>query len=166
MVCSRWLSFCATLIVSLDSWGCALISSNRDFRIYGGSPNTQVLLVTDSPEVRQVLTDEDAREEGVNRYWREAQTPEERRERIEDMTKHPEHYPSSRSEFLQSMARMPGVYVPERSYCRVIQRSKSTCGPTPIETAVYVMVSVTTGASRGRQGWVCESSIQKLSPFL
>jgi hypothetical protein len=75
------------------------------------------------------------------------------------MMQHPDQYPPGRKDFLEAMARMPGVYVPVRSYCDIVERSKSTCGVSPIETATYVRIHVTTGPSRGQEGWVCSNLV-------
>jgi hypothetical protein len=145
------------LIGSIGSTGCIFLSS-RAWRVTGNS-KTKVLLVSDSLEVRRLVTDEDAGEEEVNRFWREDHGAEERHQRLMDMAQHPEQYPPGRSKFLETMARMPGVYVEGRSYCSVIVRSKSRCGRLPIETASYLFVRITSGPSRGQQGWICESKV-------
>ena len=164
---ARWKTlsvFYAILMIVVGFWGCALINPNRQAWIYDGSHHAKVLLISDSSEVRRLLAEEDVREEGVSRFWREKHTNEEIRNRIEDMMKLPEHYPVGRSEFLQAMGRMPGVYVSEKSYCRIIESSKSTCGRIPIETATFVMVRITSGPSQGKQGWVCQNSVKQLFP--
>jgi hypothetical protein len=138
--------------------GCTFLSSNRNWRI-SGSANSRVLLVSDSPEVRHLIIGEDAREEEVSRFWREGHNKEERIEHVRDMMQHPDQYPAGRKGFLETMARMPGVYVPVRSYCNILEQSKSRCGVSPIETATYVLIQVTTGPSRGQQGWVCSNLV-------
>src|ERR1700683_4091237 len=64
----------------------------------------------------------------------------------------------------EDMLDMPGFTVPIKSYCRIIQRSTSKCGPTPEATAVYVLISLTSGPSRGKQGWVCQTYVHQLFP--
>lgn len=60
---------------------------------------------------------------------------------------------------------MPGFTVPVKSYCSIIQRSTSKCGPDPRSTwPVYVLIKVTSGPSRGEQGWVCRAYVQQLAP--
>jgi hypothetical protein len=161
--CNHLSLFYAILIVFVSSLGCALIYSDRQFRISGSSHSHPVFLIPDSSEVRHLLAEEDVREEDVSHFWREKHTKEEVRKRIQDITKNPEQYPVGRSEFLQAMGRIPGVYV-SGSYCRIIERSKSTCGQNSIETAPFVMVRITTGASRGTQGWVCGTGVKQLFP--
>jgi hypothetical protein len=138
-----------------------IINPNRQSWIYGGSSNAEVLLVFDSPAVRKLLTDENNREDEVNRSWRGNHTQDEIIKHYQDMMRHPEQYPPGRSEFLGAMVKMPGLYVASKSYCRVLERSQSRCGARPIETSVYALVRVTTGASRGATGWVCDGSIQQ-----
>jgi len=65
---------------------------------------------------------------------------------------------------LEDMLKMPGFTVPVKSYCSIIQRSTSKCGTVPEATAVYVLISVTSGPSRGKQGWACQSYVHQLFP--
>lgn len=60
--------------------------------------------------------------------------------------------------------KMPGFSVPVKSYCSIIERSTSKCGPTPEATAVYVMIKVTSGPSLGKQGWACEIFVHQIFP--
>ena len=111
-----------------------------------------------------MIADEDAREEEVGRFFRTSHTMEEGVQHIKDMLEHPDRYPPGRTKFLEDMAALPGVFVPGGSYCNVVERSKSTCGRTPVETSTYLLIQVTTGRARGQQGWVCESRVQQQFP--
>jgi hypothetical protein len=141
-----------------SSTGCALLLPGRDWQLTGSS-NTRTLLVSDSPAVRKLITEEDAREEIVSRFFRQPHTQEEGSERIKDMMRYPDQFPPGRSAFLTAMTQMPGTYVPGKSYCKIIERSKSRCGRSPLETAIYLLVEVTTGSSRRQRGWVCENVV-------
>ena len=66
--------------------------------------------------------------------------------------------------FRDDLFKMPGFSVPVKSYCSIIERSTSKCGPTPEATAVYVMIKVTSGPSLGKQGWACETFVHQLFP--
>jgi hypothetical protein len=151
----------ATTVGLLSSVGCELINPNRHYSIRANPPTAQVLAVYDSPEIRRLIADESAREEFVKRFWQENHTEEERIERVEDMDRHPEHYPQGRSEFLQAMANQPGFYVASETYCRVLKRSESRCGRTLLQTSAYELIRVTTGPTRGKQGWVCGENIKQ-----
>ncbi len=156
--------FCWLAAVALiSSTGCALILPGRFWRLNGDS-KAPVTLITDSPEVRRMLAEEDAREEEVDHFRREPHTKEEGFQRLEDMRQHPDQYPPGRTEFLKAMGQMPGISVAGRSYCDLIERSKSTCGRSPIETATFVLVRVTTGRSKGKSGWICQGDIQPQFP--
>jgi hypothetical protein len=148
-----------TALLLASSTGCALLLPGRNWQL-AGSSNMRILLATDSPTVRQLIAEEDAGEAIVSRFFREPHTKEEGVEHIKDMMHHPDQYPPGRPEFLKAMAQMPGVYVPGKSYCDIIERSKSRCGPSPLETATYVLVQVTSGPSRGQRGWVCKDVVQ------
>jgi hypothetical protein len=156
---------CTTIIISLSSSGCTLFNPNRQNWIYdGGAPKARVFVVYDSPQVRRLLADEDAREYEVSRFWRDKHSQEGGTKRIQDMALHPENYPPGRPEFLKAMVNMPGFYVPSKSYCRIIERSKSGCGPRPLETSPYILVRITTGPFRGNTGWVCENNTPGFFP--
>jgi hypothetical protein len=150
------------LVALLADAGCALIIPGHFWRIYGDARG--VLLASDTPEVRQLIKDEDAREEEVSHFWREGHTREERVQRIGEMRMHPDRYPPGRSSFLSAMAQAGGMVVPSNSYCEVIEWSKSKCGKSPVETAVYVRVRVTTGRSRGATGWACNAYVKQEFP--
>jgi hypothetical protein len=147
----------------IDLAGCAFILPGRFWRLNGHS-KAPVTLITDSPEVRRMLAEEDAREEEVSRFWREPHTREEGIAHIRDMASHPDQYPPGRTEFLKAMSQMSGISVAGTSYCDLVERSKSKCGRLPIETAVYMLVRVTTGSSKGKQGWICEDAVQPQFP--
>jgi hypothetical protein len=151
----------ATIVGLLNSVGCELINPNRHYSIRGNPPTAQVLAVYDSPEIRRLIADESGREEFVKRFWQENHTAEEMIERVQEIEQHPERYPTGRSEFLHAMANQPGFYVPSETYCRVLKRSESRCGRTLLETSAYELIRVTTGPSRGKQGWVCGENIKQ-----
>jgi hypothetical protein len=150
----RLLLSCATVVCSLGLWGCALLNPGSA-KLYPAPPNSRVFLITDSQEVRQLLADEDAREDDVNRFYREKHSAEAGRLRIEDMLKHPELYPPGRPAFLKTMLSLPGFEIKGTPWCFYVQESKSTCDRSPIATAHYVLVQVTSGPSSGKQGWIC-----------
>jgi hypothetical protein len=156
--------FCWLVATELiSSAGCAFILPGRFWRLNGDS-KVPVTLITDSPEVRRLLDEEDAREEEVSRFFREPHSREDGNAHVKDMALQPDQYPPGRSEFLKAMSQMPGISVTGRSYCELIERTKSKCGASPIETAVFVLVRVTTGPSRGKRGWICQTQVQQQFP--
>lgn len=157
------LSCLLAAVLLIGSTGCAFLLPGRFWRLTGGS-STQILLASDTPEIRQLIADENAREDEVRRFFREPHTQEEGIEHVKDMMRHPDQYPPGRTEFLKAMAQMPGLNVPGKSYCEIIERSKSTCGRFPLETATFVLVQVTTGPSHGQRGWVCQNVVQGQFP--
>jgi hypothetical protein len=154
----------AMAVIALGLSACTLFNPNRQDWIYSGSSNSQVLLAYDSPEIRRLLADEDAREEEFKQFWRDKHTPKDADQRIRDEHMHPERYPPGRQEFLRAVTNMPGFAVASKSYCRVIERSKAGCGPHSNDGSVYVLVRVTTGRSRGKTGWVCNSNAPGFFP--
>jgi hypothetical protein len=133
--------------------GC-MFNPNRQFWVYGGSPTAQVRLVVDTAEVRRLLANEDAGEEVVDRFWSQ-HSRIEGQERVKDMAAHPDLYPPGRATFLTAMANASGFYVPGKSFCIIVQSSKSRCGSSPFHTIFYRLVRITSGPARGKEGWVC-----------
>jgi hypothetical protein len=161
---SVWLILCLVAPVIVGCEGCLVFSDRYWKWRLAGSLNSSITLISDSPEVRHLLAEEDAREEAVSQFWREPHTKEEGRRHVEDMIQHPDAYPPGRTEFLKAMSLMPKVTVPGRSYCDVIEQSKSKCGRLPLETASYVLVQITSGPANGSGGWVCRQQVQPLFP--
>jgi hypothetical protein len=126
--------------------------------VYGSYPGAQVRLFSDTSEVRGLIAAENAQEEDIGGFWRELHTREEKEQRIHDMEANPDRYPKGRAQFLSAMANSPGFYVPEKSFCLILQSSKCRCGSSPIYTVFYNLVRITSGPSRGKVGWVCGPS--------
>ena len=150
-------------LLFLGLTGCVFLLPGRFWRLVN-DPNTKILLISDSQAVRRLIADEDAREVEIRKFFRESHSREERTEHLKDMIRNPEKYPPGREEFLVAMAHMPGIYVGGKPYCDIVERSGSTCGHSPVETATFVFVKITTGRSRGQQGWICESVVQQQFP--
>jgi len=149
---SRWP--CALALATFLHLSGCLLSTNRDYRLFAIG-HKQILLVSDSVQVRRLIADEAARQVIVDRFWTEHHSRDEESARILDEARHPDLYPPGRNDFLTTIATMPGLYVPSGSYCRVVEQSKAGCARLPFETGSYVLVHVTTGAARGVEGWVC-----------
>ncbi len=164
--------YCLAALLLGSSTGCALLLPGRDWRLTGSS-NTRTLLASDSPAIRKLPAEEDAHKEVVSRFFREPHTQEESIEHMKDMLQHPDQYPPGRPEFLKAMAQMPGVYVPGRSYCDIIEQSKSRCGRRPWrQLLVYWFKSPPDphmDNAAGSVGMKCKckaSFLEKLRPLL
>jgi hypothetical protein len=151
------------IVAQLGSVAC-VFPSPRGFYQLNGTSKTAAMLLVDTPEVRRLLAEEDKREEEMNRFYREPHTQQERIQHMLDIMKHPEQYPPGRMEFLKAMSQMPGAFVAGGSYCDLIERSKSTCGPSDVYTTKYVLVQVKTGRGKGQRGWICETSAKRTFP--
>lgn len=131
--------YSAAAAAVVSSPGCLVVFKGRFYKKKGfyqlnGTSSALVTLISDSPDVRRLLT-----EEGEP---------------------HPDRDPHARKDFLRSMSQLPGISVPGGSYCDLVERSKSRC----VDTAVYVLVQITTGPSRGQRGWMCETSGRRVFP--
>jgi hypothetical protein len=66
-----------------------------------------------------------------------------------------ELYIPERVAFLGAMAALPGAMVPAGSYCRIVERSQAICSDIPMSNPDYIRVRITSGPSKGLQGWGC-----------
>ena len=72
----KLLCFVAMALVILGLSGCLIFSERAwEYRI-AGLPHTEVALAFDSPDVRKLLVDEDAREDELGTFWRGKHTQE------------------------------------------------------------------------------------------
>jgi len=55
----------------------------------------------------------------------------------------------------QDMTNAPGFYVPAKSYCVIVQNSHAKCVSKPVYTEFYKLVRITSGPSKGKEGWLC-----------
>jgi hypothetical protein len=72
-----------------------------------------------------------------------------------ELKAHPERYIPERTAFLNAMARLPSVLVPAGSHCRIVEMSEAICSYQPTQNPKYVRVVVTSGPSKGLEGWGC-----------
>jgi len=74
---------------------------------------------------------------------------------LRELGQHPDRYIPERIAFLDAMARAPGVTVSGESYCRIINRSKAMCDRHPGPNPTYFKVRISSGPSKGQEGWGC-----------
>jgi hypothetical protein len=120
-------------------------------------------LIYDHPGVQRLLAEETSREAEQRRFRAEKHSHSENAARVEDMRKHPERYIQGRREFLNSMERQPSIKVPDRTNLRTLGKSQASCLIYPHWEDVWVHVRVTSGALKGQEGWICQTSIQSAS---
>jgi hypothetical protein len=65
-----------------------------------------------------------------------------------------------RRRLLDAMARQPGVLVAGEQYFRILEQSSVGCADDPITTSNFLRVRVTTGPSKGLEGWACSRDVQ------
>jgi hypothetical protein len=123
----------------------------------------------DTEEVHQLILRQDAfaakERKEIELYFRDIiplgqaldreQTNEAFR-RYDQVKKNAAQYIPERVAFLDALARASTVQVAPNSYCRVLQRSEAICSSTPELNPSFVKVRITTGQSKGQEGWGCE----------
>jgi hypothetical protein len=122
-------------------------------------PGSITKLVADSPEVRRLLTDAATLEAEKLRSRRALPDPEQLQLTI-DMRAHPEQYMAERRKLLETMAQQPGVLVTGEQYFRILEQSPAGCADDPVTTSSYLRVRVSTGPSKGSEGWACSRDVQ------
>lgn len=140
--------------------GCRALDPDYAYRT---RPYSVTRLTLDSPGVRRLLAAAGAREKEENEYWR-GQNQEAQLQQIEDMELHPERYMVERSKLLNAMAQQPGFEVTGEQYFREIDQSDAGCAKEPASSSNYVLVRVTTGPLKGREGWACDADVKRRGP--
>lgn len=153
------------MIVALTFAACSLNPNYEDIT----DPSKSVRLVLDSNEARQLISRQDAftpeERKEIDLYNRDIiavaqeldrEQTKEATHRYNEMKKNAARYIPERTAFLYAMARVPAVLVEPNSYCRVLQRSQAKCTNDPESNCEFVKVRVTSGPSRGREGWGCD----------
>jgi len=145
------------VIILMITAGCAAFKA----RFSSITADRPVRLVLDSPEVRQLIARQEAfqpRERAEIDHFKKDRD----RERTDDAAgplreslQHPERYIPERTAFLDAMAQAPGVIVPGKSYCRILARSEAMCSRQPYYNPTYLKVRITSGPSKGQEGWAC-----------
>jgi len=116
----------------------------------------EVRLISDSPDVRLLISRQEKSDAAELHWLRESRTHDERVHGVEDRRRHPERYAPTLRSFIDAMAAKPGVAVRGGNACRLLERSQARCTPDPLDTFAYVKVRITEGHERGQEGWVCE----------
>ena len=156
----------AVAILLLPTSGCLLLFNPNRAAITAA--RQQVRLVADSPEVRRLIAQQEAfspqEKAEIDRFfadtasleqkWFRDANPEALRQ-LREFGQHPERYIPERAAFLDAMVQAPGVTVPGQSYCRIINRSNAMCDRHPGHNPTYFKVRITSGPSKGQEGWGC-----------
>ena len=116
----------------------------------------EVRLISDSPDVRLLILEQENRDAGELHWLQEPRNHDERVHGVEDRRRHPERYAPTLRSFIEAMAAKPGFAVHGGDACRLVERSHARCTPDPLDTFAYVKVRFTEGRNRGQEGWACE----------
>jgi hypothetical protein len=169
----RIVSASAIVMLGLASGGCFL---NPNYEM-ATDRTRSVQLILDSVEVQHLISQQEScsqkEEEEIDRFTQdilrfptECSHPGETCPDLEEIHKNAVRYIPERSAFLDAMAREATVTVPPNSYCRVIRRSLAKCTKNPQYTSTFVKVRITTGRSKGTEGWGCEEDVYTAWPML
>ncbi len=123
---------------------------------------SEVRLISDSPDVRLLISEQEKSDAAELHWLRESRTHEERVRGVEDRRRHPERYAPTLRSFIDAMAAMPGFAVRGGDSCRLVERSQARCTPDRLDTFSYVKVRIIQGYNRGQEGWACE--VRDVSP--
>ena len=77
-----------------------------------------------------------------------------------DMRAHPKRYMAERSKLIETMAQQAGILVTGEQYFRILEESPAGCADDPVTTSNYLRVRVSTGPSKGSEGWACSRDVQ------
>jgi hypothetical protein len=115
--------------------------------------------VADSPQVRRLLS-EAANLEAEKHRSRQALPDPQQVQLTIDMRAHPKRYMAERSKLIETMAQQAGILVTGEQYFRILEESPAGCADDPVTTSNYLRVRVSTGPSKGSEGWACSRDVQ------
>lgn len=153
---------CFPRLLAASLMGCTLLKANRQLITRDGATT---FLVQDNTMVERMLALQRIQDAEIEQFWKAKHSKEEGIQRVTDMQANPTHYTPGRKEFLSSMSQQPGVFIPEKTYLRLIEGSGAHCNANPLFTTTYIKVRITSGPLRGREGWACEDSIARTVPM-
>jgi len=118
--------------------------------------NAQNSLVTqDLAETRVFINGEASIYREIDKRPGNPSSQADAKRQLHVMLAHSERYVPERVAFIDAMTRAPGVAVTRNSYCRIVERSEAICSKDPIANPRYVKVHITSGPSKGSEGWGC-----------
>jgi len=149
----------ASIVVSaIVAAGCTLFDPDY---AYVTREDSTVRLVADSRAVRGLLTEAAMRDAALNRSQQNASAEERSR-----LTLEMQQPSAQRRQLISAMAQLGGVVVTGKHYFRELEQSTAGCDIYPISSATYVRVRVTTGPSKGSQGWACSRDVQPVGAWV
>jgi hypothetical protein len=144
--------FVPLVISALITVGCTLL--DPDYASVTRE-NSITKLVADSPGVRKLLNEAAEHDATVKRSLKER--PAEKQDLLIQELQKPS---AQRRQLLDAISGQTGVVVTGKQYFRELERSTAGCDIYPISSATYVRVRVSTGPSKGREGWACSRDVQ------
>ena len=161
----RISSACAAPILAFITVGCPI---SPDYEELTAATRT-VRLVLDTADVQHLISQQESisskEREEIERYTQDilrvgkecdSQPTGTACHQLGELLRNDAKFIPERTAFLNAMAREPGVWVPPNSYCRVVKRSPAMCSTHPQHNSTFVRVRISTGPSKGVEGWGCE----------
>jgi hypothetical protein len=150
----RYSSLSALLLATMLS-GCNLHILDPDYA-YIARDEFATRLVLDSPAVEQLLSRNDLI---AGQDW-PGHTDQERIHGYADSDEHPEKFEAQRHALKNALADHPSVSILGQPYFRLLRQSTASCEPSGRNSSdVYILVRVTTGPSKGKEGWACTRDV-------
>lgn len=112
-------------------------------------------LVSDSPEVRRLIADEEKRQIETEVFWGE-HSREEQLRHVRYLMEHPQDISPERRQFLDAMAAAPALSVQRKTRAKVLAVSKARCLRDGLSTTTFVrMLLAGKSPPGGAEVWVC-----------
>jgi hypothetical protein len=126
--------------------------------IYGIGISTPTSVAVDSPEVRQLISEEEKRRDEVDHFFRQNHTKDAELQHVDDLIRHPDRMLPGHKDFVEVMAKAPAITLPTKARGKVLQISKARCLPDGVSTVTFIrMVVVGKKPPGGTEVWVCEN---------
>jgi hypothetical protein len=123
----------------------------------GGRSRGPIRTVVDSPEIRQLISQEEKRQDEADRFlYRENVSREEKLRRFRDLLAHPDQMLPGHRDFLYAMAKAPSLTIPGKTRARVLEESKARCLPDGVSTITFVRFIINgKKPPGGTEVWLC-----------
>jgi len=139
------------LVLSSGISSCAYIDKNYGNIVW--PKNSAAHVADDTAEIRNLISEAEIRDA----KWQPLSMPWGDQGNYKRFVA---EYMPLRRRLLEDVDRASGFAVAGGSYCRILEKSRAQCeAEASFYSTTYVRIRVTTGAARGKGGWVCRGKV-------
>lgn len=152
------LAIITVIVVLASAVMTSACQEKQDIRVQGDA-SQEIRLVADSPAVRALISNEESVQEAVLDSWTKNSSPENIQQDLKDVADHPERYSPGRKEFLAAMQQQPAVIIHGQDHFEIVKASGAACTSEPLSSPNFILVRISGGSDKGKEGWLCVDQI-------